>query len=98
MSIKMKNNITVLKVIFVICFTGCVAVDEENQEIHKSVISNTEKQLRKPSTSKPSTSKPASTNMKLQDYAIYRNGENAQRENREVLVDNFIRGLAIDGF
>tara|TARA_Y100000766_G_C18477496_1_gene398309 strand:+ start:253 stop:522 length:270 start_codon:yes stop_codon:yes gene_type:complete len=89
----MKHNITVLKVIFVICFTGCVAVDEKNQEIHKSVISNTEKQLRKPSTSKP-----ASTNMKLQDYAIYRNGENAQRENREVLVDNFIRGLTIDGF
>tara|TARA_B100000579_G_C22708914_1_gene793550 strand:- start:30 stop:299 length:270 start_codon:yes stop_codon:yes gene_type:complete len=89
----MKKVITALKVIFVICFTGCVAVDEKIQSVNKSVFSNTENQLRKPPISSP-----APTNMKLQDYAIYRNGENAKRENREVLVDNFIRGLGVDGF
>ena len=89
----MKKITTALKVMFVICFTGCVAVDQKNQDFFKSVISNTENQLRKPPTSNP-----ASTKMNLQDYAIYRNGENAQRENREVLVDNFVRGLGVDGF
>ena len=90
---NMKKIITALKVIIVVCLTGCVAVDEKNQDFYKSVISITENQLRNPPTSTP-----ASTNMKLQDYAIYRKGANTQRENREVLVDNFIRGLGVDGF
>ena len=88
-----KNFITALKVIFFISFTGCVAVDEKNQDSDKSVISNIERQLRKSPTSKP-----VPNNMNLQDYAKYRNGQNAQRQNREVLVDNFIRGLGVEGF
>ena len=87
-----KNFITALKIIFFISFTGCVAVDEKNQGSDKSVISNIEKQLRKPPASKPTPN-----NMRLQDYAKYRSGQNAQRQNREVLVDNFIRGLGVDG-
>ena len=88
-----KKFITALKIIFFIAFTGCVAVDEKNQGSDKSVISNIEKQLRKPPARKP-----APNNMRLQDYAKYRNGQNAQRQNREVFVDNFIRGLGVDGF
>ena len=80
-------------IIFFISFTGCVAVDEKNQGSEKSVISNIEKQLRKSPARKPPPD-----NMRLQDYAKYRNGQNAQRQNREVLVDNFIRGLGVDGF
>ena len=91
--LNMKNFITALKIIFFISFTGCVAVDEKNQGSEKSVISNIEKQLRKPPARKPPPD-----NMRLQDYAKYRNGQNAQRQNREVLVDNFIRGLGVDGF
>ena len=91
--LNMKNFIIALKIIFFISFTGCVAVDEKNQGSDKSVISNIEKQLRKPPARKPPPD-----NMRLQDYAKYRNGQNAQRQNREVLVDNFIRGLGVDGF
>ena len=87
-----KKFKTALKIIFFIFFAGCVAVDEKNQDSDKSVISNIEKQLRKPPASKPATN-----NMRLQDYAKYRNGQDAQRQNREVLVDNFIRGLGVDG-
>ena len=87
-----KKFKTALKIIFFISFTGCVAVDEKNQDSDKSVISNIEKQLRKPPANKP-----APNNMRLQDYAKYRNGQDAQRQNREVLVDNFIRGLGVDG-
>ena len=87
-----KKFKTALKIIFFIFFAGCVAVDEKNQVSDKSVISNIEKQLRKPPADKP-----APNNMRLQDYAKYRNGQDAQRQNREVLVDNFIRGLGIDG-
>ena len=90
---KKKKIITVLRVIFVICFSGCVAIDEKNQGFNKSVISNIDNQVRKPFTRSS-----ASTNMKLEDYAIYRRGGTAQRENREVLVDNFIRGLGVGGF
>ena len=88
-----KKFITALKIIFFISFTGCVAVDEKNQDSDKSVISNIERQLRKSPTSKS-----VPNNMNLQDYAKYRNGQNAQRQNREVLVDNFIRGLGVEGF
>ena len=88
-----KKFITALKIIFFISFTGCVAVDEKNQDSDQSVISNTEKQLRKSPASKP-----APNNMRLQDYAKYRDGQNAQRQNLEVLVDNFIRVLGVDGF
>ena len=88
-----KKFKTALKIIFFIFFAGCVAVDEKNQDSDKSVISNTEKQLRKSPASKP-----VPNNMNLQDYAKYRNGQNAQRQNREVFVDNFIRGLGVDGF
>ena len=87
-----KKFKTALKIIFFIFFAGCVAVDEKNQDSDKSVISNIEKQLRKPPASKP-----AHNNMRLQDYAKYRNGQDTQRQNREVLVDNFIRGLGVDG-
>ena len=87
-----KKFKTSLKIIFFIFFAGCVAVDEKNQVSDKSVISNIEKQLRKPPANKP-----APSNMRLQDYAKYRNGQDAQRQNREVLVDNFIRGLGVDG-
>ena len=88
-----KKFITALKIIFFISFTGCAAVDEKDQGSDKSVISNIEQQLRKPPARKRST-----TNMRLQDYAKYRSGQNAQRQNREVFVDNFIRGLGVDGF
>ena len=88
-----KKFIKALSIIFFISFTGCVAVDEKNQDSDKSVISNIERQLRKSPTSKP-----VPNNMNLQDYAKYRNGQNAQRQNREVLVDNFIRGLGVEGF
>ena len=87
-----KKFKTSLKIIFFIFFAGCVAVDEKNQVSDKSVISNIEKQLRKPPANKP-----APSNMRLQDYAKYRNDQDAQRQNREVLVDNFIRGLGVDG-
>ena len=88
-----KKFIKALSIIFFISFTGCVAVDEKNQDSDKSVISNIERQLRKSPTSKP-----VPNNMNLLDYAKYRNGQNAQRQNREVLVDNFIRGLGVEGF
>ena len=87
-----KKFITALKIIFCISFTGCVAVDEKNQDSDKSVISNIEKQFRKSPAIKT-----VPNNMNLQDYAKYRNGQNAQRQNREVFVDNFIRGLGVDG-
>ena len=90
---NMKKFIIALKIIFFISFTGCVSVDEKNQDSDKSVISNIEKQLRKSPASKP-----VPNSMNLQDYAKYRNGQNAQRQNREVFVDNFIRGLGVDGF
>ena len=89
---NMKKFTIALKIIFCISFTGCVSVDEKNQDSDKSVITNIEKQLRKPPASKS-----APNNMRLQDYAKYRNGQDAQRQNREVLVDNFIRGLGVDG-
>ena len=89
----MKKFTIALKIIFCISFTGCVSVDEKNQDSDKSVITNIEKQLRKPPARKP-----APNNMRLQDYAKYRNGQNAQRQNREIFVDNFIRGLGVDGF
>ena len=88
-----KNFIIALIIIFCISFTGCVSVDEKNQDSDKSVITNIEKQLRKSPASKP-----VPNSMNLQDYAKYRNGQNAQRQNREVFVDNFIRGLGVDGF
>ena len=84
---------TTLNLIFFVFATGCVAVDKEDKKSHKSVISNTETQLRKPPAKKPS-----SNNMRLQEYAKYRNSVNAQRQNREVFVDNFIRGLNVGGF
>ena len=85
---KLKKSIAALKIILFISFTGCASVDEKSQDSGKSVISNTEKQLRKPPANKPTLN-----NMRLQEYAKYRNGQNAQRQNREVLVDNYIRGL-----
>ena len=84
---------TALNIIFFIFATGCIAVDKEDKKSDNSVISNTETQLRKPPAKKPSSS-----NMRLQDYAKYRNSVNAQQQKREVFVDNFIRGLNVGGF
>ena len=94
---NMKKVITTtLLVVLAISITDCAAPYKQDKNTQKSEMTMTEKLL-KNGVLKKANAKPAK-NMRIEEYAKYRSLNSAQRQNREVLVDNFIRGLGVDGF
>ena len=85
-----------LTLLLLICLTGCSAQQMQEENLRQSTISLSE-QLLYENVLNGTRARPTK-NMRLEDYAKYRNANSAQRENRGVLVDNFIRGLSVDGF
>ena len=94
---NMKKVITTtLLVVLAISITDCAAPYKQDKNTQKSEITMTEKVLNT-GFLKNSNAQPTK-NMRIEEYAKYRSLNSAQRQNREVLVDNFIRGLGVDGF
>ena len=94
---NMKKVITTtLLVVLAITITDCAAPYKQDKNTQKSEITMTEKVLNS-GFLKNSNAQPTK-NMRIEEYAKYRSLNSAQRQNREVLVDNFIRGLGVDGF
>lgn len=94
---NMKKVITTtLLVVLAISITDCAAPYKQDKNTQKSEITMTEKVLNS-GFLKNSNAQPTK-NMRIEEYAKYRSLNSAQRQNREVLVDNFIRGLGVDGF
>ena len=94
---KMKKVLTTtLLLILTISIADCAAPYNQDKNTQKSEMTMTEKVL-KSGVLKNSNTQPAKS-MRIEEYAKYRNLNSRQRQNREVLVDNFIRGLGIDGF
>ena len=94
---NMKKVITTtLLVVLAITITDCAAPYKQDKNTQKSEITMTEKVLNT-GFLKNSNAQPTK-NMRIEEYAKYRSLNSAQRQNREVLVDNFIRGLGVDGF
>ena len=86
----------VLTLLIPIYLTGCSIQQVQEEKLRRSTISLSE-QLLSENVSDKTQAEPIK-NMRLEDYAKYRNANSAQRESRGVLVDNFIRGLSIGGF
>ena len=86
----------VLTLLIPIYLTGCSVQQVQEGNLRRSTISLSE-QLLSENVSNKTQAQPIK-NMRLEDYAKYRNVNSAQRESRGVLVDNFIRGLSIGGF
>ena len=86
----------VLILLIPIYLTGCSVQQVQEENVRQSTISLSE-QLLSENVSNKTQAQPIK-NMRLEDYANYRNAHSAQREGRGVLVDNFIRGLSIGGF
>ena len=94
---NMKKVITTtLLVVLAISITDCAAPYKQDKNTQKSEMTMTEKVLNS-GFLKNSNAQPTK-NMRIEEYAKYRSLNSAQRQNREVLVDNFIRGLGVDGF
>ena len=85
-----------LTLLLPICLTSCSAQQIQDENLRQSTKSLSE-QLLHENVSNGTRAQPIKS-MRLEDYAKYRNANSAQRENRGVLVDNFIRGLSIDSF
>ena len=93
----MKKVITTsLLVVLAFSITDCAAPYKQDKNTQKSEMTMTEKVLIR-GVLKNSNAQSAN-NMRIEEYAKYRSLNSAQRQNREVLVDNFIRGLGVDGF
>ena len=93
----MKKVITkTLLVILSISISDCAAPYKQDKNTQKPEMTMTEKVLDS-SVLRNSNAQPTK-NMRIEEYAKYRSLNSAQRQNREVLVDNFIRGLGVDGF
>ena len=86
----------VLTLLIPFYLTGCSVQQVQEESLRQSTISLSE-QLLSENVSNKTQAQPIK-NMRLEDYANYRNTNSAQRESRGVLVDNFIRGLSIGGF
>ena len=86
----------VLTLLIPIYLTGCSIQQVQEEKLRRSTISLSE-QLLSENVSNKTQAEPVK-NMRLEDYAKYRNADSAQRESRGVLVDNFIRGLSIGDF
>ena len=86
----------VLTLLIPIYLTDCSVQQVQEENLRRSTLSLSE-QLLSENVSNKTQAEPTK-NMRLEDYAKYRNANSAQRESRGVLVDNFIRGLSIGGF
>ena len=86
----------VLTLLIPIYLTGCSVQQVQEENLRRSTVSLSE-QLLSENVSNKTQAEPIK-NMRLEDYAKYRNANSAQRESRGVLVDNFIRGLSIGDF
>ena len=86
----------VLTLLIPIYLTGCSVQQVQEENLRRSTISLSEQLLSENVSNKAQAE--TIKNMRLEDYAKYRNANSAQRESRGVLVDNFIRGLSIGGF
>ena len=77
----------------IISLPDCAAPHKQDDNLQKPEMTMAEKLLQ---TDAPEeTNERAVKNMQIEEYAKYRNLNSAQRQNREILVDNFIRGLGI---
>ena len=83
-------------IVLAFSITDCAAPYKQDKNTQKSEMTMTERVLNR-GVLKNSNAQPAK-NMRIEEYAKYRSLNSAQRQNREVLVDNFIRGLGVDGF
>ena len=86
----------VLTLLIPIYLAGCSVQQVQEENLRRSKISLSE-QLLSENVSNKTQAGPIK-NMRLEDYAKYRNANSAQRESRGVFVDNFTRGLSIGGF
>ena len=86
----------VLTLLIPIYLTGCSVQQVQEENLRRSTVSLSEQLLSENVSNKAQAE--TIKNMRLEDFAKYRNANSAQRESRGVLVDNFIRGLSIDGF
>ena len=82
--------------IVIISLADCAAPHKKEENAQKTAVTESEKLLQSGALKNESV-EPVKK-MRIEEYAKYRNLNSAQRDNREVLVDNFIRGLGIDGF
>ena len=85
-----------IPLLLMIILTGCSTPQLQDDELRQSTISRSEQLLRGKIPNE--TRKQPIKKMRLEDYAKYRNANSAQRESRGIFVDNFVRGLGIDGF
>ena len=93
----MKKLLTTASLmIAIISLTDCAAPLNKEENTQKPAVTESEKLLQ--SGALKSRSRAPVKKMRIEEYAKYRNLNSAQRQNREVLVDNFIRGLGVDGF
>ena len=90
----MKKLLTTASLmIVIISLADCAAPQKKEENAQKPAVTESEKLLQSGALKNGSVE--LVKTMRIEEYAKYRNLNSAQRQNREVLVDNFIRGLGI---